>query len=469
MQAVAAAAKNKAMKRLISFVIALILVVGLSACAPNNVLSAQPQQTPDTSEKPQENTPEPEKTPDTSAPTTENENAQTPVDDGFIIAGKEKNKKLMPTLNVDTLGIAPVKLSTLAGKVLTIYTAERDAFAVDKKSDKEWINEIAAELELKVKQFKRSDKTLYSAQAIAQKSGMSLDIVSTLISDIIPTRTLMKQAVTLTDDMGAMPFSKRVHKLSGGKVFTGNGNSKMMWYNTDIVSDQKAYDLFEQGLWNTGSLAVLDAEITTAQKNIIECSNWAAFASAGGKQITGLGEDGKAIYQVGDETSINTLKTFSDIFKTVSADKKTFKNGNTAFCFTDAPTLDKGSLGFVPIPAYKDGNNVTELCGVGMGVSKTADDIQSQYALTFILLWSARYSEARADALVYDYKLDEKKAEKYIEFSESNGGLYNADIILSQDFAKSTIPHSLFSTPETILEKYADSFNRVALINNRNQ
>lgn len=463
-QAAAAAVTNKAMKRLISLALTLIFAIGMTACAPNNVLS------PDTPDKPEDTHTE-APTPDNNEQTPDN-NEQTPEvpeDDGYVIAGKEKNNKLMPTIDIETLGIAPVTVSDLKDKTLTIYTAERTAFNVDKLDDKEWIDAVAEEIGLNVKQFMRSDKTLYSAQAIAQKSGMSLDIVSTLISDVVPTRQLMKNAFELTDEAGDMPFSKRVYTLSGGKVFTGLGNSKMMWYNKDIVSDKKAYDLFEQGVWNTEALATLSTEIKKADKNMIECSNWASFASAGGTQITGLGEDGTVYCAIDDELSINTLKTFSELLNTVSTDKKTFKNSNTAFCYTDAPEAPKAELGFVPIPSYKNGKNITELCGVGMGVSKTADDLQSQYALTFILLWSARYSEARADALVFDYKLSEEKAEKYIGFAETEGGLYNADRVLSTHFTKQTIPEALYSSPEEILEKYADAFVRADVINSRNQ
>ncbi len=461
-QAVAAAVINKPMKRLISLALILVFVVCLCACTPNNVLS------PDIPNDTQTETPAPDT--QTDSPNTQPEQTPEPEnDDSFIVAGKKKNNELMPTIDISKYDIAPVTLSELKGKTLTIYTAERDAFSVDKKSDKEWIDAVAKELGLNVKQFMRSDKTLYSSQAIAQKSGMTLDIVSTLISDIIPTRSLMKEAAMLTEDTGFMPFSKRVHALSGSRVFTGYGNSKMMWYNKDIVSDEKSYNLFEKGQWSTDALASLKIDITAADKNMIECSNWASFGSACGNQVTGLGDDGKAYCMLNDESSIATFKTFAELFDTVSTDKKTFKNGNTAFNYTDAPELDKGELGFVPIPAYNAGKNITELCGVGMGVSKTADDLQSQYALTFILLWAARYSEARADALVHDYKLSEQKAEKYIEFAETEGGLYNADRILSAPFTKTTIPTALFGTPDTVLEKYADVFDRVALINSRNQ
>ncbi len=465
-QAAAAVATNKAMKRLISLALTLIFIIGMTACAPNNVLSPDtPDNTPTQTPTPD---PAPDNTPNTNTPEPDNTD-KAPVDDGYVVAGKEKNNELLPTFDIDSLSFIPVKVSDLKDKTLTVYTSERDAFSVGKLDDKAWIDAVAKDLGVNIKQFMRSDKTLFSSQAIAQKSGISLDIISTLISDIIPTRQLMKEAVTVTDDMGILPFSKRVHTLSGGKVFTGYGNSKMMWYNKDIVSDKKAYDLFEQSVWNTEALASLNTEVTPTEKNMIECSNWASFASAGGTQMTGLGEDGTAICMINDELSINTLKTFAELLDTVSTDKKTFKNGNTAFTYTDVPETPKAELGFVPIPSYKDGKNVTELSGVGMGISKTADDTQSQYALTFILLWSARYSEARADALVHDYKLSEQKAEKYIEFAETEGGLYNADRILSAHFTKSTIPESLYSTPDEILEKYADAFSRVAVINSRNQ
>ncbi len=466
-QVAAAAATNNAMKRIISFVFILVLILSLSACAPNNILTPDNPDTPDT--QGDEQAPAPD---NTDAPDTQGDE-QAPVTSdksGYITAKEKKNAELLPSIDISTLGIAPVKVSDLADKKLTVYTAERNAFTVGKKTDKEWIDSVCEQIGVDVKQYVRTDKTLYSSQAIAQKSGMSLDIVSTLITDIIPTRSLMKSALTLTENTETLPFSKRVFDLSGGKVFTGYGNAKMMWYNKDIVSDEKAYDLFEKESWNTEALALLNGEIKSAEKKMIECSNWASFASACGTQITGLADDGAVVCALDTEQSYLAFRTFSQLLNTVSTDKKTFKNGGTAFTFTDAPVIDKGALGFVPVPSYgPQGKNVAELCGVGMGVSKTATDEQSQYALTFILLWSARYSEARADALVFDYKLSEQKAEKYIEFSETNGGLYNADRVISSIFTKSTIPETLCGEPDEILTEYAAAFERTAVLNGRNQ
>ena len=453
------------MKRLISLVLVLVFVICMSACTPNNVLTPDTPDTPDTT--PQQTTPQ-----TTPEPDTDNKPADTQTDTTetlkYVDASKKKNKELMPTVDISTFGIAPKTLADLKDVKLTVYTAERDAFTVDTLDDKEWIEAVADELGLKVKQIMHSDKTLFSSQSIAQKSGMSLDVVSTLITDMISTTSLMQSALTLPETAEALPFSKRVFDLSGGKVFTGLGNAKMLWYNKDIVGDDKAYDLFTQGVWDTKALAAVKTLVTNGSKNMIECSNWASFGSANGVQATGFTPEGTVVCNLSDEKVIESYKTFAELFDTVSTDKKTFKNGNTAFNYTDTPSLSKGALGFVPVPSVSDaGANVSELCGVGMGVSKTASAEIAPAALTFILLWSERYSEARKDTLIFDLKLDAKKADTYIDFCETNGGLYNCDRIISAKFTSSTLPADLYGTADEISEQYKQVFDRTQLLNNK--
>ncbi len=461
--AAAAAATNKAMKRLISLALILVFAVCMVACTPNNVLTPDTPDTPDTPVQDNSPAPSPENPEQSDQSQKEPENTFR-----YVSVEKQKNKNLMPTLNISDIGIENAPVKDLGGQTLTIYTAERDVFSVDRLDDKEWILAVADELGVKVKNFMQSDKTLYSSQAIAQKSGMSLDIVSTLITDMVPTTSLMKSAFTLKESAKTLPFSKRVFDLSGKKVFTGYGNAKMMWYNKDIIGDDKTYNLFEQNVWNTEALASAKTQIKDGSKNMIECSNWASFGSAAGVQATGITADGTLVCNLNDQNVINSFKTFSQLLDTTSTDKKTFKNGNTAFNYTDAPVLDKGNLGFVPLPSMgESGANVSELCGVGMGISKTIKDEVTPYALTFILLWSARYSEARTDALVFDYKLGAEKAEKYIAFAETNGGLYNCDRVISSYFTNLTMPKNLYGTPEVISEKYKQVFERTQLLNSK--
>jgi len=464
-QAAAAAATNKAMKRLISLALVIVFIICLSACAPNNVLTPDTPDTPDT--PPQQTVPQPDpapQSPDTPADTE----ADTTETLKYVDAAKKQNNAVMPTVDIAALGLAPKTLAELKDVKLTVYTAERTAFTVDALDDKGWIDAVAEDLGIKVKQIMHSDKTLFSSQAIAQKSGMSLDVVSTLITDMIATSSLMSQALTLPENVETLPFSKRVFDMTGGKVFTGYGNSKMMWYNKEIVSDAKAYDLFMQGVWDTKALASIKTEVKAADKNMIECSNWASFGSANGVQATGLTPDGTLVCNLADEKVISSFKTFAELLDTVSTDKKTFKNGNTAFFCTDTPNAPKTQLGFVPVPSVSDGGaTVSELCGVGMGVSKTASEEIAPAALTFILLWSARYSEARTDTLVFELKLDAKKADKYIEFAEQNGGIYNCDRIISAHFTSSSLPNELYGTAEVISEKYKQVFDRTLLLNNK--
>ncbi len=451
-QVVAATATNNAMKRLISLVLLITLMFSLCACAPDNIVTPNaPEQTP-------------EQTPSSDTDTQTQPEADTPAPEyQYITANKQKNTDISPTLSIDLLNIAPVKISDLKAKTISFFTPVRNAFYAGELDEKAWFDAVREQYDIDIRYTLRSDNTLYNAQVIAQKSGKELDIITTLISNIAPSRSLMKSALELTED-GSYPFSERVYNLSGKTVFTGIGNSKMLWYNTDIVSDASAYTLFDSGNWNYDSLSLIETD-----KIMLECGNWAAFGSASGTQATGLAEDGSFTLTIDSDISRETFAAFSKVFDTVANEKETFGGGSVAFCFTDTPATTV-PLSFVPIPAYSEnGKNIAELSGVGMGISKTADEFKSQYALTFALLWSARYSEWRQDFLLHDCKLTADKADSYIAFSEQNGGLYNADREIAAVFETKVISEKLYMPKEQVLATFAHSFARAGLLNGRKQ
>jgi hypothetical protein len=112
---------------------------------------------------------------------------------------------------------------------------------------------------------------------------------------------------------------------------------------------------------------------------------------------------------------------------------------------------------------------VCELSGIGMGISKTADDETAKTALSFILLWATRYSEARADELVYTYGLTPQKASKYVLFTETEGKFYNADRQISSIFEGNEINKLLTGDPSAVVNAFQSAYDRTVLLNLRNQ
>ncbi len=464
--AVAAAAANNVMKRLISIFLLLCLLLTLSACTPDNVIAPETQKPEDELQSP----PVTEQKPDSNNQ-NDGESSQT-INLSFINPDKAKNDGIMPTADIDKAYNA-LKTTELRGKELTFYLSDKNAFNAGSLNEKQWMDAVSEQLGLKLNYTVRSSGTLFSSQSIAQKSGIKLDIITTLAKDMAQSRSLMRTASSLSATDSTATFSKLVFdNISGGKVFTANGMSKMMWYNKNIVSDAKAYDYFDRNEWTELALGFLATDIRAAGKNIIECDNWSVFGSAAGVQATGLANDGSMVLTLENTDTINSFSSFAKIFENQVANKKnTFKNGGTAFCYTDKPILTEGELGFVPVPAIygKSTTPVCEFSGIGMGISNTADDMTAQTALTFLLLWSARYSEARADELIFTYGLTPQKANKYIEFTETNAKYYNADSQLSTYFETEEISKSLLGDPSAVITAFQSAYDRTVLLNLRNQ
>ena len=459
-QVAAATVKSKTMKRYISLFLLVCTVLTLCACTKQETI--KPNTNVDMNDT-------------GSAPVSEQKPSDSKQDDspistgnGFIDPNKKLNKGVMPTADIDKLSLSQAKTSELKGKTITFYTPERNSFSAGSLTEVEWFDKIADKFGVKLKYTVRPDSALFSSQAIAQKSGIKLDIITTLVSNTASSRTLMQTALTLDGTQTNLPFSKRVFDMSGGKILSGTGNAKMLWYNTSIVDDSKAYDYFAKDEWSNLTLDFIANDVRKSKKNMIECGNWAAFGSAAGTQVTGLTAEGTFVFAPESAASVESFKEFSEIFDSVSTKKSNFKNGGTAFCYTDEPSLENGSLGFVPIPGiYGKGKSVTELSGTGMGISSTVAETDKPFVLTFALLWASRYSEARTDALVYTYGLGASKAGRYIACAETDGALYNADRLISSYFDMSKLDKKLYESPETMGETFKAAYQRASVLSNR--
>ena len=104
-----------------------------------------------------------------------------------------------------------------------------------------------------------------------------------------------------------------------------------------------------------------------------------------------------------------------------------------------------------------------------MGLSRTVSDARKGAAAAFMTLWCARYSESRADELIYDIGLTPTEADSYLTFCEAAGGLFSADAKISELFHAQEMPVQLYGDPDTVYNTYGAAYARTDVINDRYQ
>ncbi len=401
------------MKRLISIILTLVIVLSLFACAPDNVIA------PDTE-------PETENT-QTDAPVkqeneTEKEPEQTPEKESVK---KEKNKDIMPTLDIDTLDYVTLKTKDLKDSYLTFFVGD-SSFSAGDMTESEWIKEISKKFGFAVDMKITADSRLYSSQLIAQKSGINLDLIFAKLDDFVSSASLMQNIDSFVESTDSSPFSSRIFDLSGKKLLSGKGNAKTLWYNKAIIKESPATD------WTFDDFKKLSETSKNAGCDLLETNSFVEFFSCGNEQITGYDAENGYIMKAQDKGARDILAEFASLTQSEQSESektKKFIKENVAFIYTDTPyRRNNMQIGWAPLPSYgEDGTNVMALCGAGLGLSNTIPEKNKDAAITFAMLWCARYSESREDTLMFDLGLSKADCEQYIALCEQTGGIYAAD------------------------------------------
>ncbi len=446
-----------------------MLGLTISACAPDNILI------PPVTDNETDNTENQSKADvdtQTEQPETDTQPEQTDSpkqEQGVISDTRKENKGVKPTYNIDENEVLTAKTGDLYGKTLTMFVTEEGAFSAGDMNEREWLKGMYDEYGFTVNYAIRSKNTLYSAQAIALKSGMDLGVITSPINDMAASLSLMQSAQRFVKDVKNVPFSQSVFEKTGYKVFTGTGNARMLWYNTDIITDDSPYVLAISDNWTSDVLA---SHAITAKNNsvkLVESDNWLAFGNTAGEQVTGLTADGFK-FAVTSEKSIAAFAKFAEITnldKDLPEGEYSFDKGNVMFTYTHTPAKADFSVSFAPIPKVSNGAGIAEYCGIGIGIPVSATEENAQIASVFATIWAARYAESRVDELLFDVGLDIEKATKYLEISENSGALVNVDAQISQMFDGDVIDQSLCVDGETAYNTFADGYARAALIKGR--
>jgi len=444
-----------------------------ASCAPDNVISApNDNPEPDTQTQPDTDTPsqsdlkpdvvpEPDTNTEPETDTNTEPEPQTPANP-LVFEGKPANDKVVPsyTLAFDT--------SVLKDKTVTLFTTADSTFSAGTATEKKWFDSLRGEYGVTVKYSLRGDSTLYSSQLIAQKSGLTLDLITTRINDVVSSLSLMRSAEQFVAQTQAPLHSPSVFEKTGKKVFTAQGNARMLWYNTAIIDDDSPYTLALTDSWTTDVLSATALGVRNKSNRLIECNNWTAFGSAGASNTVGF-FNGAVAFSLTSDKSIATYSQFNTILQGDPLNTSTehsFSKGNTAFIYTDFVSKQNFNVSFAPIPKQStDGKLVADYCGVGLGISATASDESAQTAAVVAQLWSARYTESRVDSLLT--VLDAQKCENYLKLSESIGQLCSVDSTLTKLFDGNVIPASLYSTPDVVYNTFAAGYARAEALNKR--
>lgn len=452
------------MKRIVSILLAILVVICIPACAPDNVVTPVTPPAVDT-------TPDEIETPVANDKEEPDTDVETPVtEDGAIKSDRKENTGVVPTYNLDENNTLTVKTEILRDKDVTMFVTENGTFSAGELDELGWLKALETHYGLKVNAVMRSDATLYSAQNIAIKSGMKLDIVTARMNDISASLSLMKSASEYVSENAVLPFSQNVFKKTGGKVFAPTGSTRMLWYNTDIIADDSPYTLAKGSGWTTEVFSAFTVTAKNKSAKFLECDNWISFGSAAGEQATGITENG-FVFTVASPKSIESFKTFAKITaaeNTLTGDEYSFSAGNTAFVFTDTPEKKEFKVSFAPIPSLDaNSSDVAEICGVGVGIPKHVSDEQAQISAVFAALWATRATEARVDELLFDIGLNAEKAESYLTISENAGVMTNADAQVEALFKGAVIPETLCSDAATTYNSFYTGYNRAAIIRER--
>ena len=210
----------KVMKRYLSIICILCMLLSLAACAPDNIKApiqpqvnepqndtpvstepvtdpvtediSDPEPAPEPEKEPEaEKAPETETAPETEGQKPEGETETKPEGEtetetepapevettepvSYIADGKKQNKEVKPTLDIDTLSYVKTKTAALKDKTLKMFVTEAGAFKAGDKTEKQWLDSLKDAYGLTVKYTVRSDGMLYPKEKTTRAEALAM-------------------------------------------------------------------------------------------------------------------------------------------------------------------------------------------------------------------------------------------------------------------------------------------------------
>lgn len=398
------------MRRGAAFLAALLLLLTLFSCKPNNVLTPVPK---DTQTEPEpEKQPEPENEPDT----------EELSESGAYLASKKENTGARPTVDIDGEEAVSFKTPQLKDRGFEFYIDDGESgWNIDQLG---WFEAIKKEYGILAKPRVIPASTLYSAQLIAVKSGIRTDLITCSVEDSAASLRLMQNIGDVVTPKTDAQFSARVFQQSGFKLIAPRGFCKMLWYDKNEVNGDPLAE-FRENVWTAERLAQYG-------EKPLASSYFAAFGSAGALTATGVNEQG--YFLTGDDAVYRAIKAFGAL----TGSKKSlffYELGPELPDFAESLLPKNGVNCAVPIPRLgDDGKYVASFAGRAMGVSVTAAEDIRAAAAAFAVLWAARATEARADSLLFKTKMTPAEADAYLTACDRYGDMYEFDRTVNDSF-----------------------------------
>ena len=444
------------MKRVVAILLCLCMVVGITACKPDDITyptvitDPDQQQTPQQPEEsapseqpdgqqPQESepqeepaddqpdqkaddqdTPQPEepvetkKEPDQEEPQDQEQPEVAPALNPLAADGFTPATGVTNTLTQNGLVIADPTAKPLAGRTITIYTADDTPafYYTDEKgktrSEWDWWIQLAEQEGFVLKYSIKDAAVSLKAQRTALYAGQKLSLIQLTADQLGEGMTLAQSAGDRINlDFAGLGVSKAVLEQSARKLFAPVGNVNALWYNNALMPENAdPATLSTNREWTVEQFKTVQSQ---AKEGIMPfyMSETLAWATLSGKSPLTLA-DGKL------DSNINAIATRAvwtllreanrelPVFTPAENTEYSLKAGTLAMAYTAVPdAVSEMKLQYAPLPATKaDKDGTVTYTGTFMALPKyEADEAALSAALTFAELWCNRYTEVLAGKL----------------------------------------------------------------------
>lgn len=443
------------MKRVIAILLCLLLVLGgTTACKPdtltNPVVITDPDDQPQETPLPQDQTPADQGEEETPADDAEGEKEEKPEeqpkeetpavtipsDHPFAKEGFKPSTKTEGTLKLSGL-TKNTDASTLKDHTITLYTAgDQPAFSyVNRKgvavSEWEWMKALAEANGFTLKYIVKSAETSLKAQRVALYAGKSLSLLQFGKKDLAAAMTLAKSAEDYLDGTIATEgVSKAMLNQSEQTIFAPKGMVETLWYNKGLMPEgtdpnglakEQKWTIEEyKAIWNASAKNGIKPQETDDELAWITLSGKSPLTLLKGKLDSNLNAKTTRDLWADLKDQRAQFETFAPAENTTYS----LKDGNAAMTFTANPECGEGmEIQWAPLPSLKaEAYGTVAFAGTFMALPRYQAEENVSAALTFAELWCNRYTEARAEQL-FGLGMTAEDYVNYVAFAEANGHL----------------------------------------------
>lgn len=451
------------MNRILAIILCLCLLLGVTACKPDNITypaeiigsdegSAQPNadqpkeepknnqeepapQAPAEEEPPSAEEPAPEaKAEEVPAPSTEEAPSANPLAAEKFTPSKGVENTLPLTELVNTENA----VSVMENRTIEFYTADDvPAFTyINEKgqsvSEWKWMEQLATKQGFILKYSIKDQAVSLKAQRTALYAGKKLSLVQMSAHQAGVGMTLTRSAAQyINKEIPVYGISKALLNASNDTLFAPVGNVNALWYNTALMpADTDPAALSAAGTWTVEQFKNVHSHSITMSAQPLKMEETLAWATLSGKSPLALAEgklDSNIYAKATQEVWSLMQKTNQELIDFVPVPEVDYalKNSNVTMQYSTVPEAAEGiTYKYAPLPATAEGTlGTVTYIGTYFALPKYSDDADNaRAALTFTEYWCDRYTETIA-ARLKDLGISGKDYEAYTAMAEQQGHL----------------------------------------------